>query len=142
MTVKSGSKVKVEYIGKLADGTVFDESGKGTPIDFVVGEKKLIAGFENGVIGMKAGETRTVNIPKAEGYGEWDTTLLRKFPKTSLPADFQAVKGMSIKLNLINGNSVPAVIYDINDEFIVVDLNHPLAGKDLVFEITVVEICE
>ncbi len=142
MTVKIGSKVKVEYKGLLTDGTMFDQSGEGTPIDFVVGEKKLIAGFENGVIGMDEGASRTLNIPAAEAYGPWDQDLLKKIAKSSIPAEFQAVKGMTVKLHLPNGSAVPALIHDIIEEGIIVDLNHPLAGKDLVFEVKVVEICD
>jgi peptidylprolyl isomerase len=141
MTVQVGSKVKVEYKGLLTDGTLFDQSGEGTPIDFVVGEKRLIAGFENGVVGMAEGDTKTLNIPAAEAYGPWDQDLLKKIAKTSIPADFQAVKGMTVKLHLPNGSAVPALIHDIIDDGIIVDLNHPLAGKDLVFEVKVVEIC-
>jgi peptidylprolyl isomerase len=140
MTVQMGSKVKVEYKGLLTDGTVFDQSGEGTPIDFVVGEKRLIAGFENGVIGMNEGATKTLNIPAAQAYGPWDQDLLKKIAKTSIPAEFQAVKGMTVKLHLPDGNAVPAMVHDIIDEGIIVDLNHPLAGKDLVFEVKVVEI--
>ena len=141
MSVKMGSKVKVEYKGLLTDGTVFDQSGEGTPIDFVVGEKRLIAGFENGVIGMDEGATKTLNIPAAEAYGQWEQELVKKIAKTSVPTDFEAVKGMTVKLTLPDGSAVPAMIYDITDDSLIVDLNHPLAGKDLVFEIKVVEIC-
>ena len=141
MTVQMGSKVKVEYKGLLTDGTVFDQSGEGTPIDFVVGEKRLIAGFENGVIGMAEGAVKTLNIPAVEAYGQWEEELIKKIAKTSVPTDFVPVKGMTVKLTLPDGNAVPAMIYDITDESIIVDLNHPLAGKDLVFEVKVVEIC-
>lgn len=140
MTVQMGSKVKVEYKGLLTDGTMFDQSGEGTPIDFVVGEKRLIAGFENGVIGMEEGASKTLHIAAAEAYGQWDDSLLKKIAKASIPAEFQAVKGMTVKLHLPNGSAVPALIHDIIEDGIIVDLNHPLAGKDLVFEVKVVEI--
>jgi len=140
MPATKGSRVKVGYIGKLKDGTVFDRSDENKPIEFILGEGKLIPGFEKAIEGMDIGSRKVIDIEPAQAYGQRDETLIRKFSKTILPENFKPEKGMIVKLFLPKGNSVPAKIIGITETEIVVDLNHPLAGQILTFELHVVEV--
>lgn len=140
MEVKKGNKVKVEYEGKLDDGTVFDSSKKhGQPLEFEAGAGKVIPGFDNAVIGMKEGDEKTVKIEVNDAYGERKEELVKEVPKEQMPeGDLQV--GMMIGVGLPNGQQVPATISEVGDKSVTLDLNHPLAGKNLTFEIKVVEI--
>lgn len=140
MKAKKGDKVKVEYTGKLKDGTVFDRSKTGEPIEFVVGEGKIIPGIERAVEGMGEGERKTVTVPPGEAYGQRDEDLVRRLARNALPAGFKPEVGMVVSLDLQNGESIAATIVDVNDKDVVLDLNHPLAGRDLAFDITVVGV--
>ena len=140
MAVTKGSKIKVHYTGKLTDGTVFDRSQEDKPIEFVVGNGNLIPGFENAVCGMNPGETKTIEIKTEEAYGQKDETLIRKFPKDIIKDGTMPQKGMVIKIFLKNGGVVPATVQEVTETDIIVDLNHPLAGKDLIFEITIAAV--
>jgi len=138
MAVKAGEKVKVEYVGKLNNGTVFDKSEEGKPLEFTVGEGKLIPDFERAVEGMNVGETKTITIPAEHAYGKRDETLVRRLQRSVFPDNINPEKGMAINLYLPNGAVLAATIVDITDNEVVVDLNHPLADKDLTFDIKVV----
>ena len=140
MAVKKGDKVSVNYVGKHDDVSVFDRSGEGKPLVFTVGEGKVIPGFDKGVEGMELNEEKTINVEPGQGYGERDESLLRKVTKSSLPENFKAEKGMVVRLHLPNGAALPATIKDVGENDIVVDLNHPLAGKTLVFDVKLVGI--
>lgn len=138
--VKKGDRVKVQYIGRLEDGMVFDESKGGEPLEFTVGSGQIIPGFDKAVEGMKLNEEKKVTIKSQDAYGKRDETLIREFPKTFLPENFNPEKGMVIKLQNQSGRVIPGTITDITENSITIDLNHPLAGKDLTFNITVVGI--
>ena len=141
MAVKSGDKVKVEYTGTLDDGTVFDSSEKhGKPLEFEVGAKQVIPGFENAVIGMKKGEEKEVKLKSSEAYGDPRPELVKKFPREQLPKDKELKAGMMLAVGLPNGAQIPARITDVNDKEVTIDMNHPLAGKGLNFKIKVVDI--
>jgi peptidylprolyl isomerase len=140
MPVKEGDKVKVQYVGKLEDGTVFDRSVDNTPLEFVAGEGNLIPGFEQGILGMSVGEEKLLKIKAVDAYGAHEESLIKRFPRNTAAEDFEPKKGMVIKLHLRDGGMMPATIVDITDTEIVADLNHPLAGRDLVFEVKVVAI--
>ncbi len=141
MTIKKGDKIKVEYEGKLEDGTVFDSSAKaGKPLEFEVGSGMLIPGFDNAVVGMKKGEEKEVKIEPKDAYGESNPQLIKKIPKEQLPKDKEIKKGMVLGLSMPNGAQVPAVVKEVSDKDIALDLNHPLAGKTLTFKIKIVEI--
>ena len=141
MPVKNGDKVKVEYTGTLDDGTVFDSSKKhGAPLEFEVGARQVIPGFENAIVGMKKDEEKKVKIKPAEAYGEYNSGLIKKLPKEQFPKDRELKKGMMLVMGLPNGAQMPARITEVTDESVTIDLNHPLAGKALNFEIKVLEI--
>ena len=139
--IKKGDKIKVEYEGKLEDGTVFDSSEKvGKPLEFEVGSGQLIRGFDDAVIGMKKGEEKEVKLKPEDAYGQPNPQLLKKIPKEQLPADKELKPGMILGLSLPNGAKMPAIIKEVTDKEITLDLNHPLAGKTLTFKIKIIDI--
>ncbi len=139
--VKKDDTVKVHYTGKLPDGQVFDSSVKrGEPLKFTMGKGELIPGFENGIIDMKVNEKKTINIPKEEAYGEIKEELVQEVPKNQLPDDIKPEVGMGLVSKTQSGQDINLVVKDVKEDSIVVDGNHPLAGKDLTFELEVVEI--
>lgn len=141
MIVKKGNKVKVHYEGSLTDGTVFDKSKEGKPLEFVVGGGQMIAGFDKAVEGMELNEEKTVTIEAEKAYGKRNENLVRKFPKSFVPENSKVEKGMQIIVKGPDGSMMPARITDIDAEgSVTVDLNHFLAGKDLVFKIKVISI--
>src|SRR3989338_9241333 len=140
MTVKQGDKVKVEYTGTLQDGTQFDTSVGRDPLEFAAGTGQVIPGFDNAVIGMKLNEEKTVTIPAAEAYGQPREELVQKVPKSSMPKDFEPNVNDELTLQSPNGQRILAIVREIGEENVTLDLNHPLAGKDLTFRIKVVWI--
>jgi len=143
MTVKEGDKVKIEYEGKLDDGTVFDSSEKhGKPLEFQVGSKKVIPGFEKAIIGMKKGEEKEIKLEPAEAYGDQNPQLIKKIPRDKLPTDKEIKPGMMLSVGLPTGQQIPARITEVNDKEVTIDLNHPLAGKNLNFKIKLVDIMQ
>jgi len=139
MTVKKGDKIKVEYTGKLEDGTVFDASEKhGQPLEFETGAGQVIKGFDDAVIGMKQGEEKEVNIPSAEAYGEPKPELLKKIPRDQLPKDQDPKVGMVLVMKTPDGQQIPTKIAEVSDTDVTLDLNHPLAGKNLIFNIKII----
>jgi peptidylprolyl isomerase len=138
--VQSGDTVRVHYHGRLTDGTTFDSSEGRDPLEFEVGSGMVIAGFDNGVIGMVIGDKRTVNIAVEEAYGPKNAEMVIEFPRDQVPEGMPLEKGMRLNLNNSEGQVVPVVITDVLDETILLDANHPLAGEDLVFDIELVEI--
>ena len=139
-TVKTGDTVKVHYTGKLNDGSVFDSSVSREPLEVTLGEGKLIPGFENAVIGMNVGDKTTANIPASDAYGERREDLEVTVEKAQLPDDITPEVGMQLQLNQPNGQPVPVQITKVEEEQIILDANHPLAGKDLTFDIELVDI--
>jgi len=135
--VKKGDTIQVEYTGTLKDGTVFDKSVEGQPLEFTVGSGQIIPGFDKAVEGMKVNEEKNVTIKPEEAYGVRDETLKRKFPRSSLPADLNPEKGMQLTMTNQNGQQFLVTVFEVSDEEITVDLNHPLAGKELNFDIKV-----
>jgi peptidylprolyl isomerase len=140
MAPKSGDTVKVNYRGTLSDGTEFDSSEGREPLEFVVGSGQVIPGFDGAVLGLESGESVTVTIPAAEAYGDHDDQGLQQFPVSSFPSAPEV--GWAVELSGPGGERVPAVVAEVDDEFVMLDFNHPLAGQDLTFEITLVEIVE
>lgn len=138
--VKKNDNVKVHYTGKLSDGQVFDSSEGREPLAFTVGAGQMIPGFDNGVIGMALNEKKTIVIPAAEAYGEERAELIQEVPKTNLPEDLVPEVGMGLVSTAPNGQQIQFVVRAVNEDTIVVDANHPLAGKELTFEVEVVEI--
>ena len=140
MVAKANDKVKVHYKGTLSNGEIFDSSEGREPLEFTLGGGQVIPGFDNGVMGMKIDEAKTINIPASEAYGEAKAELIQDVPKEHLPAEIQPEVGMQLMSQSPEGQQIPLIIIEVKDTTITVDANHPLAGKDLTFELTLVEI--
>lgn len=139
-TVKNGDAVKVHYTGKFDDGQVFDSSEGGEPLGFKVGEGQVIPGFDAALIGMQIGQTKNVVIPAEQAYGprleEYVQTISRE--QFNL-GDIEPELGMSIEMQTPQG-SIPLVITELTETTVTLDANHPLAGEELHFDLTLVEI--
>ncbi len=138
--VKMNDTIKVHYTGKLADGQVFDSSENREPLEFTVGSGMLIPGFENGVVDMKVSEKKTIEIPMTEAYGPVNDELFQEVEKAQLPPDIEPEVGLGLMSKATDGSEMPLTISEVREESIIVDANHPLAGKDLTFDIEVVSI--
>jgi len=138
--VKSGDAVKVHYTGKFDDGDVFDSSEGGEPFPFTVGAGQVIPGFDQALIGMQVGETKNVVIPPAQGYGERVTELVQTIDRNQFRLEgVEPELGLAIELPTPQGN-IPLVITELTDTTVTLDANHPLAGEELHFALTLVEI--
>lgn len=138
--VKENNTVKVNYTGKLTNGQVFDSSEGKEPLEITLGQGKLIPGFEKGLMDMKLNEKKTITIAKDEAYGDVNDALIQEVKKEQLPQDMTPEVGMGLVSKTPDGQEINLLIVDVKDETIVVDGNHPLAGKDLVFDLEVLEI--
>jgi FKBP-type peptidyl-prolyl cis-trans isomerase 2 len=137
---KNGNQVKVHYHGRLDDGTTFDSSEGRSPLQFEVGAGQVIKGFDDGVLGMKEGDKKTIHIPVEQAYGEKSPDMIIEFPRDQFPPDMKPEIGMQLNLRGQDGRNFPVVISDVKDDVVVLDGNHPLAGRDLIFDIEMVEI--
>ena len=138
--VKAGDTVKIMYKGTLEDGSVFDSTQTGKPFEFVAGVGSVIPGFDQAVTGMKLNEKKQVTIKATDAYGLRNDNMFRRFPHSFFPADMNPKLDMVISLQGPNGREFPGKITEITADSVTVDLNHPLAGKDLTFEIEMVGI--
>jgi peptidylprolyl isomerase len=136
----SGDTVRVHYTGTLDDGTVFDSSEGREPLEFTLGTGQVIPGFDQGVAGMSVGEVKTIRIPAADAYGEYDPGRVLVIGREQLPEDLDPQVGQQLMMPGGNGGLVPVTVIDANESSITVDANHPLAGEDLTFEVELVEI--
>jgi peptidylprolyl isomerase len=137
---KKGDKVKVHYKGMLKDGTVFDTSYEREPLEFTLGSNQVIGGFETAVEGMEVGETKKFEINQDEAYGPYRDDLAVEVEKERLPEDLEPEVGMVLQVPTQEGQPVNVTVTDIKDQTITLDGNHPLAGKDLEFEIKLEEV--
>ena len=135
-----GNKVKVHYTGKLNDGTVFDSSENREPLEFVLGDGNMIQGFDSAVQGMELGSNKSVVIPSTEAYGEKREDMMVDIPIDQVPADIKPEVGMDLSIQNQNGQPMPVKVVHVDETKITLDANHPLAGQDLNFDITLVEI--
>lgn len=141
--VKKGNKVKVEYVGSLEDGTVFDSSEKhDEPLEFMVGSGNLIKGFDNAMVGMKIGEQKEIRLQPNDAYGPYNPEYVRDLPRDCFPENQEIQPGMMFMVALQNGRSIPVRVSKVSENTITVDLNPPLAGKTLVFKIKLLAISE
>ncbi|HEU0265177.1 MAG TPA: peptidylprolyl isomerase [Geobacterales bacterium] len=143
-----GDRVRVHYTGRLDDGEIFDSSEcredgcdcGAEPLEFVIGEGNVIPGFEAAVLGMALGERKEVHIPMAQAYGQRQEELVAVVERSELPPDLTPEVGMSLQVNQEDGSTFPVIITSVSDTEVVLDANHPLAGRDLTFTIELVEI--
>ncbi len=140
MAIKKGDKIKIEYTGTLDDKTVFDTSEGKSPLEFEAGSGKVIKGFDDAVMGMEKGEEKNVKLEVKDAYGEHNPELVRKIPRESLPKDQEPKPGMMLLVKTPTGQQYPVKIKEVSDKEITIDLNHPLAGKNLNFKIKVADI--
>lgn len=138
--VKKGDTIQVHYTGKFEDGKEFDSSLSRQPLQFEVGAGRVIKGFEDAVVGLQAGEKKTVTIPAEDAYGSYDENLLIEIPKKNVPEGVTPEVGMRLQLVNQQGQAAHVVVTEIVDETVRLDANHPLAGKTLVFDLEVLEI--
>ena len=137
---EAGSTVKVHYTGKLDDGMVFDSSKEREPLEFTIGTGQLIGGFEDAVVGMNTGDTKTVNIAADDAYGSHRSDLVIRIEKDQVPEQIDTKEGSQLQLSSPDGKVLSAFVTSEGDDHIMVDANHPLAGKDLTFEIELMEV--
>jgi FKBP-type peptidyl-prolyl cis-trans isomerase 2 len=145
MVIKNGDIIKVEYEGRLEDRTIFDstELQGGEPIKFEVGARMLIKGFDESVVGKNVGEEFEITLSPSEGYGEIDPLLVQTVSMDQLPEDLDPEEGMMLGVGDANGTHSMAWVKEVDEEFITLDMNHPLAGKILHFKIKILETgCE
>lgn len=137
---KEGRNVKVHYKGTLEDGTVFDSSyERSEPIGFQIGAGQMIRGFDSAVDGMKVGETKSINIPSDQAYGPWYDQAVKQVPRSSFPSDFDFKEGVIVE-GEANGQPVRGSIVKIDEQSVQIDFNHPLSGRDLNFDIELLEV--
>lgn len=137
---KQGDNVKIHYTGKLDDGTVFDSSEGRDPLSFELGSGQVIPGFDEAVIGMSVGESKNVTIPSEKAYGPRNDQLVMEIPKSQVPSDINPEVNQQLQMGGPNGEIVMVTVTDVSDESITLDANPPLAGKELIFDIELVEV--
>lgn len=132
--------VKVHYTGRLNDGTVFDESPEDRPLLFIIGKKEVIPGFEEAVEGMFQGESKTVTIPSEKAYGPSDPELLEVVDRSTIGEKVPLQVGGQLEVTNHDGSIFHIMVKDFTDKQVTLDANHPLAGKELVFDIKLLEV--
>lgn len=137
---KLGDTVAVHYTGKLDDGTVFDSSEGGQPLEFALGSGNVIPGFEQAVLGMSPGDSKTATIPSDDAYGPYYEERVLVVDRQQIPPDLPVEVGSQLQIQQQGGMVIPVVVTDVTDGEITLDANHPLAGEDLTFDIRLVSI--
>ena len=137
---EKGNIVRVHYTGKLDDGKVFDSSVDGDPLEFTVGSGHVIKGFDKAVTGMAVGESKTVNIPAAEAYGPSKEDMVITVKRSQLSSKIELKEGLHLQMPQPNGMVLNTMVTKLSEDSVTLDANHPLSGKDLSFEIELVEI--
>lgn len=137
---KNGDTVKVTYTGKLKDGTIFDTSASRGPLQFIIGDGQIIPGFDQAVIGMNVGDKKTVNVPSDQAYGPHLEGKVLEVKQNQIPRNLELKVGQHVQVPQKDGNKVQFIVTGVSETSVTLDGNHPLAGKDLVFEIQLVEI--
>lgn len=137
---QQGDTVKVHYTGKLEDGSVFDSSLQRDPLEFTIGEGQIIPGFEKAVVGMEAGQNKTVQVESAEAYGPRYEEMVQVVERTQIPDNISLEVGAQLQANHPQGGPIILTVTDLSDSEVTLDANHPLAGKDLTFEIELVDL--
>jgi peptidylprolyl isomerase len=145
---KAGDRVRVHYTGRLDDGSVFDSSECGEddcgcghgPLEFTIGAGEVIPGFDAGVTGLSVGESKTIHIPVEDAYGERIEEMVADVPRGDLPAEMKPEVGQQLEVTQEDGQLFQVLVTEVTDEKITIDVNHPLAGKALNFDLKLVEI--
>ena len=138
--VKSGDTVRIHYTGTLADGTVFDSSEGRDPLEFTVGSGQIIPGLDRELPGMAIGEEKTVTVVAQDAYGDSDPNARQAIPRDQVPENLPLDLGTVLELTTPEGQRMPVTVVEVTEETVTLDANHPLAGRDLTFAFSVVEI--
>jgi len=141
--INKGSKVKLDYEGRLESGEIFDSStheDHSHPLEFEAGSGQVIKGFDDSVMGMKIGEEKEFSIEAKEAYGDYKPELKKDIPRSDLPKDQEPKPGMILMVGTPDGRQFPIKIAAVTDKTVTIDLNHPLAGKKLIFKIKIVDV--
>src|SRR6056297_975314 len=138
--VKSGDTVRVHYTGTLTDGQTFDSSEGKDPLEFVVGSGQIIPGLDAAMEGMAVGEKKTVEVPADQAYGHPDPNAQQAVPRAEIPEDIPLDLGTQLQVQTPQGQVMPVTVVEVTEEQVILDANHPLAGKDLTFAIELVDI--
>jgi peptidylprolyl isomerase len=137
---KPGDTVKIHYTGRLEDGTVFDSSANGEPLEFTLSGGEVIPGFDQAVVGMSPGESKTEKISMDQAYGPYREEMVIEVNRQQLPPDLQPEVGQQLQVQQENGQLIPVLVTEVTESQVTLDANHPLAGEDLTFDIQLVEI--
>ncbi len=138
--VKAGDTVRIHYTGTLNDGTRFDSSEGRDPLEFTLGGGQIIPGLEREIIGMKVGDRKTVSAAADDAYGQPDPAAIQEVPRSAIPPEIDLVVGGRLQAVTQDGQQIAVTIAAVTEDTVTMDANHPLAGKDLVFEVELVEI--
>lgn len=137
---KTGDTVRIHYTGTLEDGSTFDSSDGRDPLEFTLGTGQVIPGFDKAVDGMAVGDEKKVEIGAEDAYGDHDPNGLQSFPREKVPEDIPLDVGTRLQLSTPSGQPLMVTVSEVTEEEVILDANHPLAGKDLTFDIKLVEI--
>jgi peptidylprolyl isomerase len=137
---KRGDTVKINFTGKLEDGTVFSSTANQKPLEFKLGEGKIIPGVEKAVEGMNVGESKTVEVPPEQAYGQHQAELVQEVSRDRFPKDVEPQVGQRFEVPQQQGQSMAVKVVDVSESIVTLDANHPLAGRDLTFELELLEI--
>jgi FKBP-type peptidyl-prolyl cis-trans isomerase 2 len=137
---KSGDTVRIHYTGTLPDGSTFDSSAGRDPLEFTVGSGQIIPGLDRAIDGMSVGEKKIVEVPASEAYGDRNPEGVQTVPRAQVPDHIPLDPGTQLQVQTGDGRTLPVTVADVTEEAVVLDANHPLAGKDLTFEVELVEI--
>lgn len=139
-SAKPGDKVQVHYTGKLDDGTVFDTSTDRAPLEFTIGSGQIIPGFEEAVVGMQPGESKTTRISADQAYGPYHEDRVVQVDRSQFPAHINPETGQQLQIRQPDGQAMVVTVTEVSDSNVTLDANHPLAGQDLTFDIQLVAI--
>jgi FKBP-type peptidyl-prolyl cis-trans isomerase 2 len=140
--VQKGDTIRVHYVGKLTNGIIFDETLDDDPFEFTIGADEVLPDFENAFIGMTVGDKKTFQINAANAYGDYDDEAFYAIEYDLLPPDIEPELGLDLKIKMPDGSSEVMTIVELEEDTIILDANHPLAGEDLIFTVELVEIVE
>ncbi len=139
MKIKNGKTVLIHYEGRLEDGTVFDSSKDREPLEFVFGKGSIIPGLERGLEGLEKGDKKEISVDAKDAYGEKNPEAIQRVSKEQFPQDITPEVGMQLMAQT-ETSEIPVVVTDVEEDYVVIDFNHPLAGKNLIFNVEVVDV--
>lgn len=139
---KTGNHVRVNFTGKLDDGTIFATSANGEPIEFTMGDNEVLPAIEEAVEGMEPGEMKTVRIAAEDAFGLRREDLVQEIPRDSLPNDMDVEVGQQLWVDDVDSEPVTVSVVDLSESTVTLDANHPLAGEDLIFDLEILDVSE